>query len=329
MGPNGVRIISRFTRLTDLNRLITRSGKPFIAPFYHVVSDAPLPHIKHLYRFRTVSEFEQDLDNLLTCFDPISLEEYRQGEADARKKPTMLLSFDDGLAECHSLIAPMLRKKGIPAVFFLNNLFIDNQGLFYRYKVSLIIDLILNDPSAMSRAGEFLHVPEARVKELLLSVSYSQQILLDALAPELGIDFNSFGMEQPVYMSSEEIRELIGWGFEIGAHSKDHPQMNRMDQEIVVREVLSSVLDLQKRFMVKVSGFAFPFTSMGIERHVLQSLMDQELTLFGISGIRETGTDRYVQRIDMEAFALPALEVMKMKYLHYLFRKRTGRERIY
>jgi peptidoglycan/xylan/chitin deacetylase (PgdA/CDA1 family) len=293
-----------------------------------VVSDLPLPHIRHLYRFRDISGFEDDLDALLDYFEPVSLEEYRRSTLQGRKKPAMLLSFDDGLTECHTVIAPILRRKGIPAVFFLNNYFIDNKGLFYRYKVSLLIDRITNDPSALQDAGKFLHVHESRVKELLMNVSYSQQILLDALALNLGVDYIQYMKEQPVYMTSDEIRELTEWGFEIGAHSLDHPQMDQMEQDKVVEAVLSSVMDLQKRFLVRVTGFAFPFTSMGIDRQVLRTLMDQELTLFGISGIRETGSERYVQRIDMEAYPLPAPEVMKIKYLHYLLRKRAGRGRL-
>jgi len=328
MEPKGIRLISKFTRMTNLRKMISRSGQPFVAPFYHVVSDDPLPHIQHLYPFRKVAEFERDLEGLLAYFDPISLQEYRQGTVHGRKKPAMLLSFDDGLAECHTLIAPMLRKKGIPAVFFLNNSFIDNEGLFYRYKVSLLIDRITNDPSAMLRARKFLHVPEARVMELLMQVTYAQQILLDALAKELGINYEKYMEEQPVYMTSDEIRELTGWGFEIGAHSHDHPRMDLMEQDQVVESVISSVMDLQKRYLVRVTGFAFPFTSVGIDRQVLRTLMDQGLTLFGISGIRETGSDRIVQRIDMEAYPVPAVEVMKIKYLHYLLRKRTGRGRL-
>jgi len=326
MEQRDIRMISIFTRLTSLGRLISRSGQPFIAPFYHVVSDDPLPHIRHLYTYRGTRDFEKDLDDLLSYFEPVGFADLRKGGISGLKKPAMLLTFDDGLAECHGIIAPILKRKGIPALFFLNNNFIDNKGLFYRYKAGVLIDEIENDPSVLAKAAVYLRVPEGQVKELLLSVSFSQQVLLNALADDLKLDFYEYMGDRPVYMTSDEIKELIGWGFEIGSHGLDHPRMDQMKPDKIIEHVLTSVMDLQKRFMVNVTGFAFPFSSSGIPDKVIWTLLRQQLTLFGISGIRQTGDDRYIQRIDMEAFNLPALEVLKIKYLRYIIRKWQGRQ---
>jgi peptidoglycan/xylan/chitin deacetylase (PgdA/CDA1 family) len=326
MERRDIRMISLITRLTGLRRLISRSGQHFIAPFYHVVSDDSLPHIRHLYTCRGTRDFEKDLDDLLSYFEPVGYTELRKGGISVLKKPAMLLTFDDGLAECHGIIAPLLKRKGIPALFFLNNNFIDNKGLFYRYKVSLLIDEIEKDPSVLAKAAVYLRVPEGQVRDLLLSVSYSQQVLLNALADDLKLDFYKYMGNRPVYMTSDEIKELIGWGFEIGSHGLDHPRMDQMKPDKIIEHVLTSVMDLQKRFMVNVTGFAFPFSSTGIPDKVIGTLLKQQLTLFGISGIRQTGTDRFIQRIDMEAFGIPALEVLKIKYLHYIIRKWQGRQ---
>lgn len=336
----GIRLLSSLTRLVGPSRLFRLAGQPDIFPFYHVVSDESLPHIRHLYGYFGVEAFERDLDQLLSVWEPVSLQDYlasregSEGGGRGRKpgkdgrKPLMLLSFDDGLAECHGIIAPLLKKKGIPALFFLNNNFIDNKGLMYRYRASLLVDHVLKDPAALDRAAGFLRVNQEQVVPLLLTVTHAQQVLLDHVAGELGYAFDAYLGEHPVYMSTSQIRELLQWGFDIGAHSMDHPNMERLSAEEVTGQVLESVLDLQERFLVPVTGFAFPFSSLGIPRSTITKLLGQGVTLFGISGIRETGHVRFIQRIDMEQMALPAADTLRIKLLRSLLRKMTGTQRM-
>jgi len=118
------------------------------------------------------------------------------------------------------------------------------------------------------------------------------------------------------------------WGFEIGAHSLDHPQMGQMESGEVVRQVLASAMDLQERFRIPIRGFAFPFSSAGIPGPVIRTIIQQGITLFGISGIRETGEPQFIQRIDMEKFRLPARDTLGIKFLHYTIRKMGGRHRM-
>ena len=57
--------ISNYLKVVPLNILVKGTGQRNIYPFYHAVSDEELIHIKHLYKVRTVKEFERDLDFLL------------------------------------------------------------------------------------------------------------------------------------------------------------------------------------------------------------------------------------------------------------------------
>ena len=54
----------------------------------------------------------------------------------------VFLSFDDGLREVYTIIAPILKERGLPATFFITTDFIDNKKLFYRNKASLLIEAI-------------------------------------------------------------------------------------------------------------------------------------------------------------------------------------------
>lgn len=322
-------------RRMNLNNLIQLSGQFEIFPFYHVVSDWHLPHIRHLYRYRRVTEFENDLEELMKWFEPVGLSEYLDDQKQKRakragrgsNKKRMVLTFDDGLVECHQVIAPLLKKKGVPATFFLNNHFIDNRGLFFRYKASLIVDKVTAECKAREKAAEYLVIPEQQVTDAILMINHGQQPLLDELARQVEVDFADYMSELPVYMNSSQIEDLVNWGFEIGGHSPDHVDFSTLDADLMVSKVETSIQDLQQRFGVTSRLFSFPFTSHGVPEKVINQLLNNHAAdvLMGTAGLKKTGTMGFIQRIPMEQFEMPALEALKTEYFYYLLKKPLGR----
>src|SRR5512141_2143175 len=68
----GAIFASKSIPLGGLVRLANTS--PLVV-YYHVVSDEHLPHIKHLYSYKSRMGFEADIDFLLKTYVPVSLEE--------------------------------------------------------------------------------------------------------------------------------------------------------------------------------------------------------------------------------------------------------------
>ena len=109
-------------------------GKILLLPVYHTVSDCRIPHIVNVFAYRNIKQFETDLDFLQKYYCPVSLldlVETLRGNALLPEK-SFLLTFDDGYREIAEVVAPILIKRSIPAVFFLNSAFIDNRKMFYR-----------------------------------------------------------------------------------------------------------------------------------------------------------------------------------------------------
>lgn len=320
----------RFASPASLDQLSRLSRQDIIFPFYHAVSKQPLPHVSHLYTLRTESEFEADLEKMLKHFQALSLKDYLDGTGIQKGKRYMVLTFDDGLRECHDFIAPLLTKKGVPAVFFLNNRFIDNRGLFYRYKASLLIGEMKSDASVLQKVASYLDVPAKRAVESILLIGQDQVSLLDALLKECEFDVQGYQKERPVYLNTSQVEDLVDWGFEIGGHSPDHADFSILDPEEIIRQVRSSVEDLQARFQVSTRFFSFPFTSAGIPMEVIHRLLNEEVAevLLGTAGLKRTSNPRFIQRIPMEEFNSPAGKALKTEYLYYLMKGILGRNRI-
>jgi len=327
----GIRnTIASMARPMRLDRLIRRSGQHCIFPFYHTVSPEPLAHVSYLYRVLKPEEFEKDLDQLLLYYDALSLGDYLESRDGKRAKPAMVLTFDDGLKGCHNFIAPLLKKKGIPAVFFLNNKFIDNKGLFYRYKASLLIHQVYSDCRAMEKVTAFLKIPMEQIETSIRMIGWDQRALLDALAMEAELDYTFYMRTNQVYLNSTEIEDLLKWGFDIGAHSSDHVDFTSLDAIEMKQQVRASIEDLQKRFKTNTAYFSFPFTSDGVPREVIDSLLEEGTAsaLLGTSGLKRTGQRSYIQRLAMEKYDTSALETLKTEYLYYLIKMPLGKNRL-
>ena len=298
-----ISLSSPFTSVLPLGVLTALTGQQFIIPFYHIVSDGDCPHVRHLYRFKSVKEFETDLDYLTRHYQPIGavdLSDVVAGKYAGKK--IMLLTFDDGLREMHDIVAPILLRKGIPAIFFLNNDFIDNRALMFRYKVSL--------------AKEWGRSTQ-RMFDSKTAKQFQQEIDIS-----LTQRFDTFLKDYQPYMTSKQIMSLLDKGFSIGSHSCDHPYYSTLTLEEQLKETLSSMDGLQKDFDLQERLFAFPFTDDGVSNAFFDKIFNEGKVdfSFGGAGIKEDTHPRHFQRIPMEGWDTTAEQTLKSEYLYYLLR---------
>ena len=314
------------------------SGKKLIFPFYHSVAFKTLLHIDSLYRTRTPEEFKEDLFFLLKYFntiDPLTaLDLYRENKQPA--KSSFLLSFDDGLSGFYHNEAPLLLEKGIPAIIFLNTAFIDNKDLFYRYKVSLLIHHLHENPETIKLITVFFAdngIIKKNVFEDLLSVQYKNRDLLDKAAKICQFSFSEFLETNKPYLTSEQIKELSLKGFLFGGHSIDHPMYSEISFEEQVKQTKFSVEMVKTSFNQPFSLFAFPFTDDGISLKLFEQLYDKNNPMvdfsFSEAGLKNEEFNRHIQRIPMEGINTSGKKIIKTEYLYYLAKSMAGKNTIH
>jgi len=309
-------------------RAMRKSGQTVIFPFYHTVSDTPEPWIRNLYGQKTVKEFERDLDWLCLHFKPLSIGDFLSGRAGDKKEAMMVLSFDDGLLSCNDIIAPILKKKGIPALFFINNNFVGNRDLFYRYKASILIEHLKENasPALQKEALQILNCENKNLLKSILSLGYTQQEKLSQLATLYGFTFEDYLKENPVYLDEEQIRQLMHSGFDIGAHSEDHPFFRDLQPSEMVDRVKRSVDRLIQEFSPGKRYFAFPFTDAGVPQTVISDLFEKEIidAGFGTAGMKKAGPGNYFQRIPMEIDAFSAKQIIGGEFHYFRIKRLFG-----
>ncbi|MBC7885967.1 MAG: polysaccharide deacetylase family protein [Saprospiraceae bacterium] len=308
----------------SMNELISVTGQKIMCPFYHLAADQNPIHIRHLYQCRTTKAFKADLDFFLKHFEPLDIKDLCVIIENNKKsvKPGFFLTFDDGLSQFHDVIAPILNEKGIPATCFLNSAFTDNRDMFYRYKVSILLEHFKNHPDELNHVDVIRWLNERQgtdVKKCLHSLTYGQRQSVDSLAIITGVDFNAYLRDVKPYMTVDQISILIGQGFRFGAHSIDHPLYSDLCPEDQISQTEKSLNWVQHTFGQEFNIFAFPFSDQGVK----QSFFDHFAGLhasFGTAGLKNDPVKNHFQRIPMEMGAFTAETLLKSQYIYFMMK---------
>ncbi len=309
--------------------LQTFNNHKIIFPFYHLVANERVGHVAHLYSYKNENEFVKDLDFLLKRYKPLSILELYEGKIPDRD--SFLLTFDDGLIEFKEIVAPILLRKGVPAINFLNSGFVDNTDLFYRYKASLLIEETRRDKASCRRLRELF--PESGygkgVKEKLLKITYHERESLDIAAHHIGFSYHDYLAKVKPYMTSEDVRALAKAGFDFGGHSIDHPEYWNLNLENQVKQTLESVAAARQLTGARLRLFSFPFSDTGVK----ESFFDNEWIknnvdfMFGTAGIKKEKHRGHFQRIPMEERKgkKTAEQLLRREYIYFFFKMLLGR----
>ena len=314
--------LKKTASLIPIEFLIKRSNQNLILPFYHTVANTELVHIKNLYKVKSEAQFIKDLDFLLKHFEPIDYKDFKNNSSFS--KPSFLLSFDDGLKEFDDVIAPILIKKGIPAICFLNSAFIDNNDLFFRYKASLLIEEFNCKPDLKQK---FYSLGINDIQKHLLGISYKNKEKLDTIANLINYSFEQFLEKEKPYLTSKQIENLIKKGFYFGSHSVDHPEYQFINEAEQILQTKKSIDFIVNRFNLDYKIFSFPFTDYNISKNFFDKIEAMKLleTTFGTAGQKKDEIKTNVQRIAFENKNLSAEEIIKTELLYFLLKNPFGK----
>jgi len=329
------RFFRAISRVLPTGMVINGIGSKTISPFYHLVSNNPPLHVKHLYKILSENEFERDLDFFLKYFKPIDSRTLIDNLSSNTKiqKSTVFLSFDDGFREVKDIIAPILLRKGIPATYFVNPAYIGNQDLMYRCKISLIVDRIKSAKISLptqNAIAELLNVKgdEVSVLKALFQVKHNQSELLNRIAELIEVDFSEYLKANQPYLSLDDLIVLSKSGFTIGGHGYNHPYFNEISFEEQVSEVMNCMQWVGSNIPNQPELFAFPFTDFGVTDNLLEQLLFTENSTcditFGTSGIQQDRVKNHLQRIPMEVNGISGTRLVRSEIIYYLAKKKLG-----
>jgi len=298
-------------------------GVNLVLPYWHVVADHDLDHVSGLYRYRNLRQFKSDIEFFLRHYRPVTLQEVIAHLDGSARLPArcFLPTFDDGFREIYEVVAPILRMQGVPAVFFLISSAVDNLTLCYPQKKSLVLRALDSSthPAAERRVGQILSRAGMQgydVRSMIRGVHFNQRYVLDELAPVVECDFQSYLESTKPFLTSAQIRTLLDQGFEVGAHSVNHPLYQQLPPDEQTRETMDSIKWISKHFGRQCTSFAVPFRDAGISPAFFERCFCSEniKVIFGSGGILPKPLPRHLARFTMERTNLPAEQILARQF---------------
>jgi peptidoglycan/xylan/chitin deacetylase (PgdA/CDA1 family) len=270
-----------------------------------MVADEPVPHLQH-YRYLSSAEFEADVCCLKDHFGFMGYDQLleRRLRGSSVRDNRALITFDDGFAQCASVVRPILLRHSAPCIFFVTTDLIDNRVMFRESQASLCIDEICRQPVVVIEKllGELgldaqllspsMHPsigmnstpinnisrepkPPKELEALLhwlLNASPNEAGLVDRLTERLGIDTHAYLTKVEPYLTTRQIRQLQEDGFTIGAHSCSHRFLQNLPAAEAEREIVESCRIIRDLTGQPSVPFAFPLSGVGLDRAWLASI---------------------------------------------------------
>ncbi|NMH87730.1 polysaccharide deacetylase family protein [Flavivirga algicola] len=314
-------------------RLLPVFKKQSIFPYYHIIKDNPVTHIENLYSFKNKEQFLSDINILSSNYkslDPKNLLER------SIEENSFLLSFDDGLQEVYTEIYPILKKKNIKAIFFINPSFVDNKEGLYKHYISIIISSLKSqnfDKSTLDKISNifsFSYHSVEEFKQKFTSIKFTERGKINDVLNLLNINIEDYLKKHKPYITKAQIQEMIDDGFYFGGHTMLHPPLVQLSYEEQKAEIINSIDWLKNHFNIDYSFFSFPFSDRSISKKLIEALLeyDDNIRIFGNSGIKKDMDARIIQRFSLENPTKLTEKRIIEENLYKYFNKAIGRYHI-
>lgn len=309
--------------------LLYKSKISIFIAVYHSISDEVPLHLRYVYQPISKDVFISDLNFFIKHFKNTTIDFLLKSQQtkEYKKERFFILTFDDGLKEIYTTVYPILKEKNLNAIIFVNNAFIDNKDLFYRYKISLLINEIVENSKLRKKVKEILYANNLKSKKIintLLKLNHNHLSIIDTAIKECEIDIKSYLNFYKPYLTSDQIKELVANGFYIGSHSYYHFNYNELSFEDRINDLKTSIQDIKTRFNQKYKLFAYPFTDYGLSVewfNTIENLPDVDLT-FGCAGLKNKVYSKHYQRIPMDKYKnINGETLIKLELLYFLTKK--------
>jgi peptidoglycan/xylan/chitin deacetylase (PgdA/CDA1 family) len=218
----------------------------------------------------TAGEFELQMRVLSEQFSPLPLVEALERLA-ARSLPAraVCVTFDDGYADNAEIALPILRKRRVPATFFVATGYLDG-GRMWNDTVTEALRTIASPALDLASLGlgpvalDTVAARRAAIARLLPVLKYLPAPERETWAARLGGMAGISGRSN-LMMREEQVRELHAAGMEIGAHTVTHPILLNTLPEAARREIVESGRRLAEIVRQPVRLFAYPNGKPGVD----------------------------------------------------------------
>ena len=214
---------------------------------YHALAPEPGDPASELVPAHGSSQFEAQLQHLVSRYRVVALEGFLEAVASRRRGAPfpVAITFDDDLVSHVRIAAPALERAGVPATFFLCGSSLEAPQAFWWQR----LELALATGASIPLAGDGIH----ELAERLESMTPDERAELERLLPEYGD-----GETPEPGLRGAQVRELVERGFAIGFHTLRHDRMTGLDDDALARAHDEGRRELEEAAGSTLTAIAYP-----------------------------------------------------------------------
>lgn len=248
-------------------RMLGRSSLRCVV--FHNIADTFSPFTDGIKVDIQPDGFEAALRFLTAHYSCVRLQDVLS-DCDGRGLPprSLLVTFDDAYASVFKLAAPLCRKYGVPAVFFVNAAFVDNLKLSpdnlvcYAANVFGMETINIAARTVWDNRDIKMHSLAEVFGVFFSTISLAQrEIFLDELRRVTGIDDAQVAQRAKLYITGKQLRDLRAFDFEIGNHTYTHSYCRSFTAQDYALEIDRNKQELEILSRTRVRSFSQPYGS--------------------------------------------------------------------
>lgn len=252
------------------NLFFDRQPKLLILTYHRALPEVRLNPLNTIVSLKA---FKRQIDGLAKRFPIISLGDAvnQSGSGLIKDKIQVVLTFDDGYRDNYEIVFPILRKKGLPAVFFVPTNYAGSNMPVWDWEI--VVRLLTDERGAkdLIESGRFLlgdntggskRLAAFRILEAMKSFdTASRDEIVGFLRQASEARLNTYDFKSEGCMDWPEIKKMSAAGMEIGSHGLTHRPLARIPLEAAIDEIVNSKAAIEKETDKPCIHFSFPFGS--------------------------------------------------------------------
>jgi peptidoglycan/xylan/chitin deacetylase (PgdA/CDA1 family) len=233
-------------------------------------ADALVPNDLDHEKFSVVLDFVAEHFHVLPLADAVKL--LAEGKLPARAAS---ITFDDGYPEWPQGVAEILARRSIPATFFITTGQFEGRPMWHERLANVVRtfrgDVL--DTRAVRLPPLEVGAPAQRaaaVQALEFHFKYLPPAIRDRFLAELEASVGARMEDVPAF-STKDLAVIADKGFEIGAHTVDHPILGLCNADLARDEIGKTREILEGIIRRPVRSFAYPNGRPGVDfsyRHI-------------------------------------------------------------
>lgn len=243
--------------------------------YHRVVEDGtPVGRRFGIERGIPAGVFEAQLRFMIKHFVPIRAAQVLEP---APASLRFAVTLDDGYEDNFRVAAPILRRLGVPATFYVVSDFVGSGRLFWWEQLAQMLretrllrldvqatlpDLVGCEDLAPSFPLHSDALREHAYERLSAAIRGDRHEALPRhlarLSGAVEVEPRAEGREYGL-MDWRQLQELVRQGHDIGGHTATHRNVVGLDKEALQREVVSSLAAIERRLSAPVLSFAYPY----------------------------------------------------------------------